>query len=76
MNKRGQGALVGGLIGVFIFAIIASALLPVVSDNIFVAVGNLSESNLTSTDQTIMQLWPTFIIIGGLMAILAAVGLR
>lgn len=76
MYKRGQGTLVGGLIGVFIFAIIATALLPSVADNIDVAVGNLTESNLTSTDQTIMRLWPTFIIIGGLIAILGAVGLR
>jgi ABC-type antimicrobial peptide transport system permease subunit len=74
MDKKGQGTLVGGLIGIFIFAIIATALIPTVADQIQTAT-NSGSTNLSSTDRTLMQLWPTFIIIGGLIAILAAVGL-
>lgn len=70
-RKRGQVTLVGGLIGVFIFAIIASALLPTIADQVNAAQGG----NLTATDDTLLGLWPTFIVIGGLIAILAAVGL-
>lgn len=35
-----------------------------------------SYGNLSSMDRSILELWPTFIIIAGLLAILAAVGLR
>jgi uncharacterized protein YqhQ len=74
MDKKGQISIVASLIGIFIFAIIATALLPVIGDEIFKAT-NSGSTNLSTTDQTLMKLWPTFIIIGGLLAILAAVGL-
>jgi cell division protein FtsX len=70
-NMRKAQGLVGGLIGIFIFAIIATALLPTIADQVNTAQGG----NLTSTDDTLLGLWPTFIVIGGLIAILAAVGL-
>jgi hypothetical protein len=75
MDKKAQGTLVAGLIGIFVFAIIATALIPTVADQINVATNGTGVSNLTSTDKTLLNLWPTFIIIGGLLAILAAVGL-
>lgn len=71
MNKKGQISIVASLIGIFIFAIVATALLPTIADQIAAAQGG----NLSSTDDTLLGLWPTFIIIGGLLAILAAVGL-
>lgn len=71
MNKKGQISIVSSLIGIFIFAIVATALLPTIADQINAAQGG----NLSSTDDTLLGLWPTFIIIGGLLAILAAVGL-
>jgi hypothetical protein len=71
MDKKGQGTLIAGLIGVFIFAIVATALLPTIADQVVAAQGG----NLSSTDDTLLGLWPTFIVIGGLVAILAAVGL-
>jgi hypothetical protein len=74
--RKAQG-LVGGLIGVFIFAIIATALIPVIADQVNIATGNSNTSltNLSTTDITLLELWPTFIVIGGLIAIIAAVGL-
>lgn len=70
--------MITGIIGVFIFVIVAAALLPSMGDQISTATadGNTANTNLSSTDVTIMELWPTFIIIGGLLAVLAAVGLR
>jgi hypothetical protein len=73
MNRKSQG-LVGGLVGVFIFAIVATALIPTVADQTALAI-NGGTTNLSSTDQTLLALWPTFIVIGGLIAIIAAVGL-
>jgi hypothetical protein len=32
-------------------------------------------SNLSTTDDTLLSLWPTFIVIGGLLAVLGAAGL-
>ena len=75
MNKKGQISIVSSLIGIFIFAIVATALLPTIADQINVATNGSGPSNLSSTDKTLLELWPTFIIIGGLLAILAAVGL-
>lgn len=75
MDKKAQGTLVMGLLGVFIFAIIATALLPTLGDQIDLAKNGSGVSNLSSTDEALLDLWPTFIIIGGLIAILAAVGL-
>lgn len=71
MEKKAQGTLVVALIGVFIFAIVATALLPTIADQVTAAQGG----NLSTTDDALLDLWPTFIIIGGLLAILAAVGL-
>lgn len=71
MDKKAQGTLVVSLIGVFIFAIVATALLPTIADQVNSAQGG----NLSSTDDALLDLWPTFIIIGGLLAILASVGL-
>lgn len=77
MDRKAQGTLVMGLLGVFIFAIIATAILPTLGDQIASTTGdgNAAATNLSGTDTTILQLWPTFIIIGGLLAILASVGL-
>jgi hypothetical protein len=75
MNKKGQITIVSSLIGIFVFAIVATALLPTIADQINLAAGNASTTNLSTTDRTLLELWPTFIIIGGLLAILAAVGL-
>lgn len=77
MNKKAQISIVASLIGIFIFAIVATALLPTIADQINIATANdnTSASNLSGTDMTLLNLWPTFIIIGGLLAILAAVGL-
>lgn len=75
MDKKAQGSLVVALIGVFIFAIVATALLPTIADQIHTATNGTGASNLSSTDKSLINLWPTFIIIGGLLAILAAVGL-
>ncbi len=71
INDSGQVSIVASLIGVFIFAIVATALLPTIADQVTAAQGG----NLSTTDDTLLGLWPTFIVIGGLLAILAAVGL-
>lgn len=71
MKHKAQMSVVAALIGVFIFAIIATALLPTIADQVTSAQGG----NLSSTDDALLELWPTFIIIGGLLAILSAVGL-
>lgn len=78
MDKRAQATLVVGILGVFVFVIVAAALLPVMGDQIAVATvdGNAAASNLSSADITILELWPTFVIIGGLIAVLMAVGLK
>lgn len=70
-KHEAQMSVVSALIGVFIFAIIATALLPTIADQVTSAQGG----NLSATDDALLELWPTFIIIGGLLAILAAVGL-
>lgn len=74
MNKKGQVTIVSSLIGIFIFVIVATALLPTLANEISSAT-NSGVTNLSGTDQTLLRLWPTFIIIGGLLAILTAVGL-
>ena len=71
-ERKGQVSLVASLIGVFIFAIVATALLPTIADQVAAAKGG----NLSTTDDALITLWPTFIIIGGLLAILASVGLQ
>ena len=76
MDRKAQTSLIGGLIGVFLFAIVATALLPTIGDSVGFLTENASDTNLSSTERNLLDLWPTFIIIGGLLAILAAVGLR
>lgn len=46
------------------------------TQSVFVDYEYAGDSNLSATDRVLLDLWPTFIIIGGLLVILAAVGLR
>jgi len=70
-NRKAQQPLVTALIGVFIFAIVATALLPTIADQVTAAQGG----NLSNTDDDLLDLWPTFIVISGLLVILGATGL-
>ncbi len=74
-NERGQVAVLAtGIIGLFIFVIVATALLPALANQVSADI-NGGVTNLSTTDQTLLRLWPTMVVIGGLIAILAAIGL-
>jgi hypothetical protein len=64
-----SGGLVGGIIGIIVFSVIATALLPTIADQVNMAQGG----DISTTDDTMLGLWPTIIVIGGLISILAAI---
>ena len=77
MDKKAQISIVASFMTVFVFAIVASVLVGPLGDEVFRAtdVNSGGTGNLSSTDATLLRLWPTFFISGILLAILALVGL-
>lgn len=65
-------SLVSSIVGIFVFVIVAVALLPILTGTIEEV---SSGANLSKTDEEVLGLWPVFIIMGVLLATLAAVGL-
>lgn len=63
---RGGGVLVASLITLFVFSIVATAILPTIADQIT----STQRGDLSSTNDTLLAIWPTFIMLLGLIALL------